>query len=410
MAIIPIAVLALVFLLIAVRQVGNLRLQIWQVMLGGAVAVLVTGQISPLRALMAIDPSVMLFLFAMFAMSQAMEESGYISRVSHALFRRARSVESLVLLILFSMGLMSAFMMNDTMAIIGTPIVLLLARSHRISPKLLLLSLAFAVTIGSATSPIGNPQNLLIALRGGVADPFTTFFCYLFIPTVINLLLAYLVLRLSFRGEFGSRDLEHRMEPLKDRRLARTCRISLSILGTMIAAKVLLDALNVGPDFSLTVIALATAAPVLILGPRRREVLRKMDWQTLVFFASMFVLMESVWETGFIQSAIGSFMPFSLPLIMAISILLSQFISNVPLVALLLPLVVAGSSIKELMALAAGSTIAGNLTILGAASNVIIIQSAEKRGETLTFADFVRVGGPLTVLNALVYLGFLSIL
>jgi Na+/H+ antiporter NhaD/arsenite permease-like protein len=61
----------------------------------------------------------------------------------------------------------------------------------------------------------------------------------------------------------------------------------------------------------------------------------------------------------------------------------------------------------QMLALAAGSTIAGNLTILGAASNVIIIQNAERRGETLSFWEFVRVGVPLTVLNTLVYWLFL---
>jgi Na+/H+ antiporter NhaD/arsenite permease-like protein len=99
----------------------------------------------------------------------------------------------------------------------------------------------------------------------------------------------------------------------------------------------------------------------------------------------------------------------SVPVILSLSVLTSQLISNVPFVALYQPLL-AGASVKELMALAAGSTIAGNLFILGAASNVIIIQNAEKNGETLTFLDFARVGIPLTLLNVLIYWLFLSIL
>jgi len=96
---------------------------------------------------------------------------------------------------------------------------------------------------------------------------------------------------------------------------------------------------------------------------------------------------------------------------MAVSIALSQLISNVPLVALYLPVLSQlGAASKEMMALAAGSTIAGNFSILGAASNVIIIQNAEKRaGETLTFWDFVKIGIPLTAVNALVYWLFLLI-
>jgi Na+/H+ antiporter NhaD/arsenite permease-like protein len=100
----------------------------------------------------------------------------------------------------------------------------------------------------------------------------------------------------------------------------------------------------------------------------------------------------------------------SVGVIMAASVLLSQLISNVPLVALYLPMLVhLGAPIKSMMALAAGSTIAGNLTILGAASNVIIIQNAERKsGETITFLEFVKIGLPLTIVNILAYYLFLS--
>jgi Na+/H+ antiporter NhaD/arsenite permease-like protein len=91
---------------------------------------------------------------------------------------------------------------------------------------------------------------------------------------------------------------------------------------------------------------------------------------------------------------------------------MSQLVSNVPLVALLLPaLLKAGVGTPELLALAAGSTIAGNLTILGAASNVIIVQNAERRGkETITFWEFLRIGAPLTAVNAFIYWVFLRFL
>jgi Na+/H+ antiporter NhaD/arsenite permease-like protein len=97
-------------------------------------------------------------------------------------------------------------------------------------------------------------------------------------------------------------------------------------------------------------------------------------------------------------------------MIQVISVLLSQLISNVPLVALYLPMLnLAGASAKEMMALAAGSTVAGNLFIVGAASNVIIIQNAEKKsGETLTFLEFAKIGIPLTTINVFVYWLFLG--
>jgi len=411
--VIPVAVLAVVFALIAVRQVGRVRLQIWQIMLFGAVAVLVTGQIAPIDALKSVNLDVILFLFGMFVVGQALEESGYIIRLSHRLFGRAGSSDHLILLVLLGMGVASAFLMNDTVAIVGTPVVLLLSRKHGISSKLLLLTLAFAVTIGSVMSPIGNPQNLLIAINGCIPNPFTTFLGLLAAPTVINLLLAYALLRLLYGNQFRRRLSDHSQEPIKDHGLALLSKVSVVLLVLLILAKIAVLFLWPLIDFRLTYIALISALPILALSPRRLDIIRKLDWYTLIFFAAMFILMESVWESGFFQSMIaGANLDItSIPAILVVSVLFSQLISNVPLVALYLPMLThAGASTREMVALAAGSTIAGNLFILGAASNVIIIQNAEKRaGETLTFLEFARVGIPLTIVNTMIYWIFLAL-
>ncbi|MEM4724122.1 MAG: SLC13 family permease [Candidatus Hadarchaeum sp.] len=409
---IPLIILVVVFLLIAIRRVGRISLQMWQIMLFGAIAVLVTGQISPMDALKSINLNVMLFLFGMFTVGQAMDESGYLSHLSYKIFNRSRSIDSLILSILFVMGLASAFLMNDTIAIIGTPVMLLLAKRHAISPKLLLLTLAFAVTIGSAMSPIGNPQNVLIAINGGFANPFITFFRFLFLPTIINLFVAYLILKFFHREQFHSKPLLHSQESIKDHFLALLSKLSLLIIVVLVMIKIGLCYLAPQFDFRLTYVALIAAAPILIFSPRRLRILKNIDWHSLIFFAAMFVLMESVWQTGFFQSMITSLKVniVSITMILVISTILSQFISNVPLVALYLPMLTqAGASSKEMIALAAGSTIAGNLFILGAASNVIIIQNAEKKsGDTLTFFEFAKVGAPLTVANIIIYWIFLS--
>ncbi len=121
--------------------------------------------------------------------------------------------------------------------------------------------------------------------------------------------------------------------------------------------------------------------------------------------------MESVWRTGFFQGFVDQGMVTSVPMILLTSTVISQFISNVPFVALFEPMILqAGGTSAQLMALAAGSTIAGNLTILGAASNVIIIQNAEKEGQTLTFLEFAKIGVPVTLLQLTVYWVWLSFL
>jgi Na+/H+ antiporter NhaD/arsenite permease-like protein len=404
---VSIIVLLVVFVLIAVRQIGRFRLQIWQAMLLGALAVLLTGQISPAEALKAINLDVILFLFGMFVVGQALEESGYLSHLSSRLFRRAKTVDSLLLLILFGAGLLSAFLMNDTLAIIGTPVMLQIARKTGIRPKLLLLSLAFSVTIGSVMSPIGNPQNLLVAINGNIPNPFITFLRYLAVPTLISLFVTYLMLKFFYRRHLKNESLNYSADPITDPKLAQLSKVSLIIIVILVLAKITTSLLGLGIDFRLTYIALAAALPIILLSPRRLGIVRRIDWSTLIFFAAMFVLMESVWDSGYFQNVIAALHINirSIGIIMAVSIVLSQLISNVPLVALYLPVLShLGAATKEMMALAAGSTIAGNFSILGAASNVIIIQNAERKaGETLTLWEFVRIGIPLTAVNALVY-------
>jgi Na+/H+ antiporter NhaD/arsenite permease-like protein len=187
-------------------------------------------------------------------------------------------------------------------------------------------------------------------------------------------------------------------------------KISLAIILLLAAVTIIASLVSGTVPVTLPLIAVGAALPILIFSENRAAILRAIDWCTLVFFAAMFVLMASVWETGYFQSLVSSTMLSSVPLLLGTSVIVSQFISNVPFVALFQPLVMrAGSGTVQLMALAAGSTLAGNLTILGAASNVIIIQNAEKQGETLAFFEFMKVGMPLTIIQIVIFAGWLAV-
>ena len=409
----PLIVLLVVLGLIAVRHVGRLRLPIWFIMVCGALAVLLSGNIGPSAALAAIDLDVMLFLFGVFIVGRALELSGYLYHLAYRLLREIRSPDRLLLAVLCGAALASAFLMNDTLAIIGTPLVLKLAAEHRMSPKLMLLALAFAVTLGSVLSPIGNPQNLLITLQGGIASPFVEFATYLGPPTVINLFLTWWLLRRFFPGSFHGGVLAHGRVAVNDKHLARLTRWSLRLLIGSALAKALFTLTGAPVRLDLVWIALVAAAPVLVFSPRRISILRSIDWRTLAFFSALFVLMAAVWSTGFLQGVLARHeTDLSSPgVLFGIGLLVSQVISNVPLVALLLPAIPAGGEAgpAAMLALAVGSTLAGNLLILGAASNVIIIQNAEQRGgPSLSFFEFARAGVPVTLANALVYLAFMA--
>ncbi len=411
---VSIIILIIVFILIAVRQVGNVKLQIWQIMLGGAVAVLATGQISITDAFNSINFDVIIFLLGMFIVGEALVKSGLLAYISYNFFKSASSVNSLVLLLIFGMGMISVFLMNDTVAVIGTPVVLLLAERNKLSPQMLLLALAFAITTGSVMSPIGNPQNLLIALNGNVGNSFITFSKYLFIPTIINLFFAYILLKIYYKKEFHSIALQHYPESITDTKLAMLSRISLGIILILIFIKLIIVFFELTFDLKLTYISISASLPVIIFSSKRRSILKHVDWYTLIFFAAMFILMQSVWNSGFFQGIIvhSKINITSNVMILSVSCLLSQLISNVPLVALYLPILNhLNISVQGLMALAAGSTVAGNLFILGAASNIIIIQNAERRKKiSLSFWEFAKTGIPLTIINIVTYYLYLKII
>jgi len=390
---------------IAVRQIGRVRLPIWGIMLGGAVAALLTGAITPINALHAINYEILIFLFGVFIIGTAMEESGYLAHTATRIFSSQKTVQRLIFLFILVMGAFSALLMNDTLAIIGTPIALILARTCNIPDRIFLLSLAGAITTGSIISPIGNPQNLLIAISSGMANPFLTFPLYLAVPTLISGLILYaVILRLI-------PNIPKTLSPvmpevgINDPGMAALCRLSLALLLLLILLRILLVSLGYNPWPGLAGIALIASMPILILSRNRLLILKKVDYSTLVFFIALFILMAAVFASGIIQSAVSPNQILSIPLLITGSLVMSQIVSNVPFVAMLTPMLLeAGAGETAFLALAAGSTIAGNLTILGAASNIIIIQNAEQRGATITFIEFLKFGVPVTMLQSLVFL------
>ncbi|HNV05879.1 MAG TPA: SLC13 family permease [Petrotogaceae bacterium] len=408
----PIIVLILVYVLIAIRQIGKFRIQPWQSMMLGAVLVLVTGQIKPANAFKAVNFDVLIFLFGMFVIGEAFAQSGYIYHLSYKAFNKAKTINQLLWLIIISMGLLSPFFINDTMVIVSTPLIIYLAKKQNIPAKPLILAMMFAVTTGSVFSPIGNPQNLLIAMNGNFSNPFIVFFKYLLIPTLINLFIIFFFIKLYYKKNLSNvKELIHSEEKPTDGNLYKISKFSFYLTFALIGLKMLSFLFGLGDSFKLTYISLIASSPILLFSSKRFSVLKKIDWYTLIFFSSMFILMESVWETGIFQKMVNGYNLSSIPVILVLSILTSQLISNVPFVSLYMPLILGlNATAKELTALAAGSTIAGNLLILGAASNIIAMQSAERNGEVLTFSDFAKIGIPLTAINAFVYWFFFNII
>lgn len=407
----PVAVyiLAVVFLLIIVRQVGRVRLPIWLIMTGGAVCALLTGSISPMDAVASVNVEVIVFLFGMFVLGVGMERSGVLHSTSLAAFSHAVTRKQILLGFILLMAVAAAFLMNDTVAIIGTPIALYCVKRYGIPASTMLVALAAAVTFGSVLTPIGNPQVLLISMSGGIPDPFGAFLVYMLVPALVSIYLLYRMLLIGMPGPDTSIADSHDIPEPEDPVLARLVKVTFALVIATIIIRIILS--FVGIELPFVGIAIVAAVPLLIFSSRRVELFRNVDWSTLLFFVSMFILMAAVWDTGVIQSILPKAFTTSMPVLLAVSLVVPQFVSNVPYVALVLPIFEAAHApVHMYIALAAGSTISGTLTILGAASSVIVIQNAEKHGSTMTFAQYFKIGLPLTIMSAAIFIVWIWLL
>ncbi|MCL5423709.1 MAG: SLC13 family permease [Candidatus Marsarchaeota archaeon] len=405
---IPILIVVAVFVLVAIRSAIYKKLRIWWITMAGAIVMLLLGQISINLAITYVNFDIILFLLGIFIIGVALEESGYIAYISYKLFKRARSTNTLILFIIFGMGLISTILMNDAVAIIGTPLMLMASKENKINSKMLLFALAFSITIGSVMSPIGNPQNLIVASNKIIVNPFSIFFIYLAIPTIINLFVLYLFIRVLFKSEINKKIKIKKPKVQNTKGLFLLSKISISLFLVLIIVYIFYTTINIGAKNYLFYIPIVSALPIIIFSKKRLKIIKNVDWGTILFFISMFVIIGGIWQSGILQSiTLIKSASTSLLNIMVFSMLGSQFISNVPLVLLYTNILnTTNSNIMQLMALASGSTIAGNMLVLGAASNVIIISIAEKRNHNITFAEFAKIGLPLALINMFIYLAF----
>jgi len=410
-----------IFVIVYVLIVGRIRFKIpiWAAMLIGASLMMGFQIIDVNSAIKSIQLDVIMFLFGMFSIVSALERSGVLRYVSVKMLSKAKSPNSLLMMFVVGMGLLSAFLVNDIIALMAIPLVIYISKQVNVKPTVFLIALAFGVTVGSAMTPIGNPQNLLIALQSGISLPIASFLKFLAIPTIINLFLTYYILRIYFRKDLLQSSYSQGTMTLQDSLIEdpRLAKISVAILIVTIAGffvSEMLQFLHV-VTIHISIIAMAGAAVLYAISGQRREIMKNVNYPVLVFFAAMFVVTSALWSSG----AISLFMKhFPTPdpnnifqssaVISAYSITFGQILSNVPFVALYNYIMIdngfTATHVAQWMMLAAASTISGNLTILGAASSIIIIQDTESRGvKAFTFLEFLKIGSVVTVANLAVY-------
>jgi Na+/H+ antiporter NhaD/arsenite permease-like protein len=390
-------ILLATYLLIAVRQVPFLRLNRPAAALLGAAAMVTIGGLPLHDAYAAIDLDVMVFLLGVLLLTGYLEAGGFFEWAARHIVARARSPRALLGVVVAMSGLLSAFFVNDTICLVFTPLMLAVLRPLGLRPLPFLLAIALGSNVGSAMTPTGNPQNMLIGVASGI--PFARFIASLALPSLGGLLIVFGVLSVAHRRDLAAelpRDIVIPEAPF-DRPLVIR---SLVVFGGALVCWL--------AGLSLPLVAISAAAILLAIAQRDpTEAFAKVEWSLLLFFGALFVVMRGARDLPLVASltsAAGAQLlgaPLHDALVTSVAMLgLSNLVSNVPAVILWLPVVprVVDPTFTWLV-MAMSSTFAGNLTLLGSMANLIVAERAEARGARIGFVDYLKVGVPVTLLT-----------
>lgn len=375
----------------------------------GAIAMVLFGVLSFEDAINAIDFNTISLLLGMMILIAVLELDGFFTFIAKRTISISKNTSQLLVIIVFVTGIASAFLVNDAVVLLFTPVVIEICRSGKLDPVPYLIAEIMASNIGSAMTITGNPQNILIGINSNIA--YGKFLLYLAPVSLIGMVLLIFVIKLFFRNEFKSREaIEFSKNNLNYD--FKSMKFSVPIF----AGVVILFFLSPLIKLSIPMISLLGASLILIFGRiRPSKVIKQVDWVLLLFFSGLFIVVHTIERTGIFSQLINHFtMSGSISGLSGLhflSLILSQIVSNVPYTILMIPVLKPVSSNLLWMALASSSTLAGNATIIGAMANLIVIESAGSQGIAIRFWEFFKIGMLITLITffisiAVLYLEF----
>jgi len=386
-------IVAITLIGVAIGRWPWLKMNRATIALVGATALIALGVIPLEEAFRAVDWNTIVLLFAMMVLNVNLRIAGFFHLVTSRVVRLARTPRRLLALVIAVSGVLSAIFLNDTIALMMTPMVLELALALRRNPLPYLVALVTAANVGSVAAITGNPQNMLVGMSSRI--PFTQFTLALAPIAIAGLAVIWLVMVVVYRAEFAAAPLatDIAISGEEDASLLRK---------SMLATALMLVALIAGAPIPLA----ALAAAALLLISRRRlpeRVFEEIDWGLLVFFTALFVVTGAI-ETGGLGRDLFAWMrpwadggPAKLTVV---SVVLSNLVSNVPAVMLFRPVVpTLADPHRAWLALAMATTLAGNLTLLGSVANLIVAEIARRRGVQLSFVEYLKAGMPIAILT-----------
>lgn len=368
--------------------------------LAGAVAMVALGVVPAQEVVgaggaAAVDWDTLLLLLGMLVLSAALLEDGSADGLAAQLLAWARTPRALLAAVTVTSAVLSAFLVNDSVCLVLTPLVLAAVRRAGLPPLPYLLAVCMGANAGSVATFTGNPQNMII--QGASGLPYARWAAVMTLPALVATGTVAMALDLVFRRELAGRGVGT-APALPARRSADAWVSAAWILGGVVVA--FFAGLPLGWS------ALGGAAVVLAVRRRAsRTLLERVDFVLLLFFASLFVLVHGLHRAGWADRALqaaapwlsgGSAVTQSLAF-SALSFVASNLFSNVPYVMLArhwVPQLEDPVMGWHLLGLA--STLAGNLTLVGSVANLIVFELAREDVE-VTFWGYARVGIPVTL-------------
>ena len=398
-----VVIFVLVYVGMVLGGLPHVKLNRAGVALLGAIGVIGMGAISPEEAARTVDLPTMLLLFSFMVVSAQMRLGGFYVAVTRRVAALRLGRNGLLGALIGVSGALSAIFSNDIICLAMTPVVVQLCLQRQLNPVPFLVGLACAANIGSAATLIGNPQNMLI---GSVLQlHFGDYLRQALLPVGLSLavLWAWLVWGPQPRAAGSAATamgqgaaLPECLGPLQSPPFdAWQTTKGLLVAGALVGVFLL-------TDWPREVAALVGAG-VLLLSRRfhSSHVMGFVDWELLVLFAGLFVVNHAFASTGLASDAVallaaqGMHLNEPGPLLVA-GVVLSNLVSNVPAVMLLLPHV---QGPQAGLTLALVSTFAGNLLLVGSIANLIVVDLAEKSGVLIDWRDHARIGVPVTLLS-----------
>ena len=384
-------IFAAVYLGMILGEIPGLKLDRSGIALLGAIALVAAAKVTPHAAWEAVDVPTMALLFGLMVVSAQLRLGGFYTRVTRSLARADVPPTVLLGLVVAVSGLLSALLANDIICLALAPLLVEGCARRALDPVPFLLALACAANVGSAATLIGNPQNMLIGQRLGLS--FGGYLVDAAVPSVLGLGLVWLVVHLATRGRW------QRHTPIPDVAAVSFNRWQtgkgLAVLVGLVAAFLL-------SPTPREVLAIG-AAGALLLSRRMasRAFLGLVDWNLLVLFTGLFVVNHALAASGWLavgmEAVRSAGVDVASPaLLFAVTVVLSNVVSNVPAVMLLLPVAthpLAGAT------LALASTLAGNLFIVGSIANIIVVEQARTLDIRISWREHARIGVPVTLLT-----------